>query len=401
MNADWQRTGFLLLGTVVGYGLLMRFNPVRPSLRDGWRCLRRYPQIWLLPTACNVAHALYGLGMRWLESRAVPGAPPLFRTPDAWQPPPWREVLTSSLLPAFEGAAAPFNCLTTVYPLSALVAVLFFLNWGGYHTLVRGALVRRLGLWMGALVYAGLTVCAAAALCKPVFFGGLTRLNAFFGAVALVRTGEIINWASFVFEYVAGVGLQIYLVLLCFAWVRGLSFHFDSLRRFALRRFAFVVRWALVMIGLSSLGINLPLVADAFAQRGQTIEGAWVGAAVWFSRWLLAVVALLFCSMQITLIFHNESLRQATLDHVTLLRRHGERVGWLVVTAGLHFLLLVGVNAFLLRALGEQSWPAAVWSVLFYPVCWTALAAWLLASWVCLFRRCEIGKPDVEELVVF
>ena len=230
---------------------------------------------------------------------------------------------------------------------------------------------------------------------------GLPRLNVYFGAVELLRAGEIINWLSSIFEYLIGVGLQIYLILLCFAWLRGLTFDFDSLRRFALRRFAFVVRWALVMILLSSIGINLPLLAGTFPLQPDAIEGAWIGAAVWFSRWLLAIVALLFCSMQITLVFHNESLHEALADHIRFLRRHGERVGWLSVVAGTHFLVLVGVNAFLLRALGELSWPSAIWSVLFYPVLWSGLAAWLLASWVCLFRRCEIDQPHAEELVVF
>ncbi len=401
MTPDLRRTCLLLVGAAIGYGLLMAYNPVQPSLRDGVRCLRRYRQIWFLPMICNVIHTLYGLGVRWWESVSVPDAAPLFRPLDAWQPPAWREVLASSLLPVFEGTAAAYNCLITAFPVSAVAALFFLMNWKGYHATAGGALRRRLGLAGGLLVQAGLIACAAAALCKPALFGGLPRLNAYLGAVALVRAGEIVNWLSFVFEYLLGVGLQIYLILLSFAWIRGLTFTFDGLRRFALRRFAFVVRWALVMIVLSSLGINLPLLAGTFPLQPDAVEGAWIGAVVWFARWLLAVVALLFCSMQITLVFHNETLRQAFGNHVRFLRRHGERVGWLSLVAGVHFLVLVGLNAFLLRALGESSWPAGVWSVLFYPVLWTALAAWLLASWVCLFRRCEVDKADTEELVAF
>ena len=401
MTPELRRTCLLLIGAAVGYGLLMACNPVQPSLRDGVRCLRRYRQIWLLPMLCNVAHTLYGLGVRWWESVSTPGSAPLFHPLDAWQPPPWREVLTSSLLPVFEGTAAAYNCLVTAFPVSAVAALLFLVNWRGYHGTTGGALRRRLGLSGGLLVQTGLMACAAAALCKPVLFGGLPRLNAYFGSATLLRAVEVINWLSFVFEYRLGVGLQIYRILRCVAWVRGLTFTFDGLRRFALRRFAFVVSWALVMILLSSLGINLPLLAGTFPLQAEAVEGAWIGAVVWFSRWMLAVVALLFCSMQITLVFHNETLRQAFGNHIRFLRRHAERVGWLSLVAGVHFLLLVGLNAFLLRALGELSWPAGMWSVLFYPVLWTALAAWLLASWVCLFRRCELDKADAEELVVF
>ena len=42
-----------------------------------------------------------------------------------------------------------------------------------------------------------------------------------------------------------------------------------------------------------------------------------------------------------------------------------------------------------------------VGSGVIHPVLWTTLASWLLASWVCLFKRCESGRADAEELVRF
>ncbi len=402
VTPELRRTCLLLLGTAAGYALLMAANPVRASLRDGLRCLRRYRQIWLLPVFCNVAHAVYNLGLRWYGTLVTPGSPPLFRALDSWQPPAWREVLAQSLLPAFEGGAAPFNCLVTTFPLSALAALLLLVNWRDCHGITGRALRRRLGVVPGLLVQVGLIVSGLAAVGKPMFFGGgLLRLNTYYETTLLLRTGEIINGLGFIFEYLLGVALQIYLILLCYSWVRGLTFDYPALRRFALRRFAFVVRWALVMVALSTIGINLPLVAGTFPSRWNTIEGAVVGAVIWFSRWLLAIVPLLFCSMQITLVFHNETLRKAFARHIRFLRRHAERTAWLAMVAGTHFLILVGVNSFLLGALGERSWPAAVWSVLLYPLLWSTLAAWLLASWVCLFRRCELGRPEAEELVAY
>ena len=143
----------------------------QPSLRDGARCLRRYPQLWILPVVCNLVHAVYGLGVRWLEAASVPNVGPLFRPLESWQPPPWREVLTSSLLPAFEGAAASYNCLITAFPLSAIAALLFLVNWHGYHATVSRALRRRLGIFGGSLVQLGVMTCALGALCKPALFG--------------------------------------------------------------------------------------------------------------------------------------------------------------------------------------------------------------------------------------
>ena len=82
------------------------------------------------------------------------------------------------------------------------------------------------------------------------------------------------------------------------------------------------------------------------------------------THWLLAVVLLAFCSLQILLVFHNETLRAACLDHFRLLRRYGLHVGWLFVVSLLHFFVLVVANAFLSQALGQWTWPAVAWGLL-------------------------------------
>ena len=119
------------------------------------------------------------------------------------------------------------------------------------------------------------------------------------------------------------------------------------------------------------------------------------------TRWVLSVILLIFCAMQVLLIFHNETLARALGDHFRLLRRHGGHVFWLVVIAAIHFLALAIADEFLTIALGPWTWPAALWSLFVQPLAWTAVAGWLLASWVCLFRRCERNRPDVDELVRF
>ena len=217
----------------------------------------------------------------------------------------------------------------------------------------------------------------------------------------LLPAGEVVDSLSFVFEYLLGVGVQIYLVLLCFAWVRGLTFDFEALRRFALRRFAFVVKWAAVVIVLSSAGINAPLIVRSLRPAFDPLQPDWTDGVIDTTRWLLCVTFLLFCSMQILLIFHNESLRRALGDHFRLLRRHGGHIGWLMLIVALHFFALAVLDAFLPLALGPWTVPAAAWSLLVHPLLWTALAAWFVASWVCLFRRCERNQPDADEMVRF
>lgn len=391
MNA---RALFPVFGMATGYAVFMLANPVRSSLRDGARCLARYKQIWVLPASFAFAHALFRLWVRWYEA-SLPGSPP-FITPWApWKAPEWPAAAADSWLPATENLAGLFNCLVDTFPLSSVAAAGFLVNWGGYQALLFRALRRRLG-WTGSLlVHVGLVGCAAADVVKPTLFGGLPRFNSYLGADALERLGEIVNWLGSIFEYLLSVGLQIYLILLCFVWLRGLRFDFDELRQFALRRFSFVVKWPGVILILSTIGISAPTILASFRPFSGPEDSARLIGTLTFSRWALAVLILAACAVQITLIFHNESLRKALADHARLLGRQGLRVGWFGLTALLHLFLLALVNAALLHGFAVGTWPALGWSLL-YPILWAAIAGWLLASWVALFRRCEPGHAESE-----
>lgn len=401
MQEDSHRPLLLSVGVLLGYALVMASNPARPSLRDGLRCLQRYPQIWLLPAGFALAHSGFRLWRHCYETWLVPGAGPVFVPWGGWQPPPWRETVAASWLPTAESTAAIFNCIVTTFPLSSVAALLFLFNWRGYQAALYKGVHRRFGVFGGATVHCCLLLSALAAVCKPVLFGGLPLLNGYFGAVLLLRLGEVVNSLGFLFEYLLGVAVQIYTVLLCFAWVRGLTFDIDALRRFALRRFAFVVKWAAVVILVSSLSINAPLIASTFQPSGDSPVPGWTDDMIHGTRWLLSVILVIFCSMQILLIFHNESLRQALGDHFRLLRRYGGHVGWLLLVVALHYFALALADAFLPLALGPWTWLAATWSLLVHPILWTALAGWFVASWVCLFQRCERNRPDTNELVRF
>jgi hypothetical protein len=392
---------WLLAGALAGYGLMLFASPIRGSLRDGWRCVRRYKQICGIPAFCGVAHAVFQFGVRCYEAWLIPASLPAIRPWAGWQPPTWAEAMAASRLPTLESAAALFNCLVTVFPLSAPAAVLFLVNWRGYQWVLLRALVRRLGWIAGLAVYLGLIVCALAALAKPVLFlGGLQRLSLYYDGNTALAIGAIVNWLSFLFEYVLGVGVQIYLVLLCYVWIRGLTFDFVNLRRFALRRFVFVFKWAVIVIALSSVSIDLPLIVAAFRPPPPGPEAGGMTAFL-VARGVLASLLLAFCTMQMTLILHNESLRRALRDHWAFLRRHGWDVLWLVILAAVNFFLLAAADACLTHGLGASTWPTLAWTLFVQPVTWAGLGGWLLASWVCLYRRCQTHRADGEELVRF
>ena len=390
------RVAGLVAGSVAGYAIVMWVNPARPSLRDGLRCIRRYPRVWALPAAFALVHAAFSLLVRVHESWMIPGAGQVIGAWTGWAPPPWTGVIRAAWLPTGESCAAIFNCIVTTFPLSALWAALFLVNWRGAQAALGRGMRRRFGFVAGAALHLGLALCAAAALCKPLLFLGLPEGDLFLGAAALERLGEIVNWLSFLFEYGLGVGVQIYLVLLCYAWLRGLTFDFASLRRFALRRFVFVVKWALVVMIVSSLGINLPLVAAAFQAADHRLDAA---GSILFTRWLLVGTLTVFCAVQVLLVFHNETLGRAVGDQWRLWRHYGWHLGWLVIAAALHFFALEAADVLLPAALGPWTWPGALWRLLVHPVLWSALAGWFLVSWVCLFQRCERHLPDADELV--
>ena len=409
MAADSARLAWLAVGAVVGYLLLMGANPARASLRDGLRCLRRYPRVWLLPAGFALAHTGFTLGVHvyaWWTIRppttaAWPGWHPhewgdLINAWNGWQPAAWEEVIAATWLPTGESTAAIFNCIVTTFPLSALWAALFLTNWRGSQLSLGRELRRRFGCTGGTAIQLGLLVCALAAICKPFMFFGLHILALYLGAAPLLRGGEIINGLSFLFEYLLGVSVQVYLVLLAYAWLRGLNFEFTALRRFALRRFVFVVKWALVVMTISSLGINLPLVIATF----QPLDRRWnVDGMILVTRVVLAATLLIFCAMQSLLIFHNETLRRALADQWRLWRSFGWHLSWFVVVVVLHFFVLEAADVLLPSALGQWTWPGAVWRLVLHPLIWSMLASWFLVSWVCLFQRCERRQPDLDELV--
>ncbi len=402
MLDDPRRFWLLLVGAVAGYVVLMTTNPARHSLRDGLRCVMRYRQILGLPAAFALAHSAFRLWRRIYETRVATDAPPVFAPWSGWQPPPsWQEALAAGWLPGLESTSSIFNCIVTTFPLSALAAGLFLGNWRGYQGSLYRGLRRRFGFAGSLVIHPVLLLSAVAAVMKPALFGGLPSLSTFLGSKGLLSAGEVVDSLSFVFEYLLGVGVQIYLILLCFAWVRGLTFDFDALRRFALRRFAFVVKWSVMVIVVSGAGINVPLIVRSLRPALDSFQPDWTDGVIHATRWFLSVSLLVFCSMQILLVFHNESLLQALADHFRLLRRYGGYVGWLMLIVALHFLVLALVDAFLPLALGSWTMPGVTWSLLVQPLAWTALASWFVASWVCLFRRCEHNCPDADDLVRF
>ncbi len=400
----------MIVGALFGYLLVLLTNPVRANLRDGWRCVRRYSALGVTLGAFGFAYAIFQLALRIYFHRVLPpGEGPVFvwaraawrdsrlwltGSPESlWHLPPGsiREAVAQNALPALESVAGIFNLLVATFPLSACAAFLFLINWEGHHAVLAKALRKRFGGW-GWVLYGGIFLCALAALAKPLLYAAPAMLGLQPTAAAVwFQWAPVAEWLSFLFEYLAGVCVQLCLIIIAYCWVRGISFTHAHLIDFAIRRLSFVVRWALLVMLLSTLLIHAPLILKNFAPF-QTLfppEEAAFELRWKVARGLLTAVLLVFATMQVTLTFHSETLGRAFQDHRRFLIRHGWSLLWFFILAGLHFYLLRVLTSLVQRGLGEGTALGVVWSLI-VPWLHGFVAAWLLASWVCFFKSVDI-----------
>lgn len=394
------------LAALAGYALMMATNPAREGLRDGARALRRYRGLWLVPGVFGFAAVLFQLAQRAFLFWVLPASDrPVF----LWVRAAWRdrefwltgseeslwwlprvdvlESLRHSLGPALDSLAGIFNSLTATFPLSAVAALLLVLNRGGHHAMLLRALRKRFGHGAWA-IHAGIMLCAAAAMAKPFLYVAplLFRFSPAM-AEAWFQWAPVVAWLSFLFEYLFGVFLQTCLILLAYAWLRGTGVSRERLAEFAIRRFSLVVKWAGVILVLSSLCIDGPLILKNFAPFAAWFpEEALFGRYLAIARAVLAVAILLGASVQITLVFHSESLAAAWRDHVRFVRGHWWTLLWFLAVAGVHCYALAAAGALVGRGLGEGTAPWVLWSLML-PWLAALVLGWLLASWVCIYKH--------------
>jgi len=387
----------LALGlTLVGYVLLMRTNPVRASLGDGWRCIRRYPVIWGSLAWLAFANALFLFAARlsahwagepqlmWMRPGWNDPSAWLSGTPDSlwWMPPQnIRAILAASVLPSLETTAGLFNNVVTTFPVAVFAALSLLLNRRRSLVQLAKVLYRRFGAWSALLVLVVL-VCAAATIGKAtLFFRPGWIPNAW-----SMQWGPAIAATAALFEYLFGIAVQAYLILHAYAWVRGLSFQRHAMREVAIRRLGAAAKWAGLVLFVQAVFIELPLVL-AFAinwPAAPEVMGDWLR----IPRAITSALLLLFVSMQAWLTLHGETLGRAWKAHWRMLRAHAWSVGWYLIIAAVHCFGLHFLRSVVLHGLGEETAPGVLWTLL-WPLVFGLVAGWLLASWVCLFKRCE------------
>ena len=380
-------------GMLAGYALIMLANPVRVALRDGLHCILRYKRLWLLFALLALAYSAF----QFLIFTPLQSAADLrleqFIFWESWHWPLFGQVWRESLLHMAEAVAGLFDAAATTYPLSVLAALLLILNWRGLHRSLVRALRKQFGL-AGWLIYLAILMSACASLLKPLIYWQLPDGAQFLSPAHLLQTSAAVDTVAFIFEYLCAVYLQVYLISVALAWVKGLHFREGELLRFAMRRFSFVMKWlGLVLLG-STLLLRLPLLVAYFRDVPGVLDYLPIG------RGVMALLLVCFASMEISLVLHNESLREAFEAHWQFVGQHFYRFGWFVVICALHYWFLAFADTVIRAAATERLLALLLWKI-----CYVSLRAfvtgWLLASWVSFFRQSEIGRVNRETWIQY
>ena len=379
------------LGLFAGYLIVLFFNPIRLALRDGLRCIARFKRIWLTFVLLGFAYSVFQFaifspiqGMADLDFSQV-------TAPGTWEWPAFAEVWRDVPLPTLEGVAGLFDNATTTYPLSILAAVLLLINWRGLHGALVRALSKRYGFW-GYLIYLILLISAVATLLKPIAFWRLPVIGTAEPAAQFLKISATVDAVAFIFEYLCGVYIQVYLITVCLAWIKGLSFAETELFGFAMRRFSYVLEWAGIVVIVSTVIVRAPLLLAYFMNVPDVLD------YLPGERFIMCALIIVFCSMQVSLVLHNETLRAAFAAHKEFVRTNLFRLGWFLLIAAIHYFFLITADALVRGAIADRAVGLIAWKLIY--VCLRGFViGWLLASWVCLFRQCENRRANEEKWI--
>src|SRR5947199_6050376 len=380
-----------LLGLCSGYVLVMLFNPVRQALGDGFRCIGRYKRIWLTFALLGFGYFLFQFvtftpirNFGDLDLNQVISLP-------TWHWPRFVEIWRETPLPALEGVAGIFDNATTTYPLSVVAAVLMITNWRGLHGALLRALRKRYRLW-SYFIYLILLLSALASLFKPIVFWRLPDWSGLVSAAGLLRISATVDTVAFIFEYLFGVYIQVYLITVCLAWIKGVSFEEGELFRFAMRRFSYVLEWAGIVVAVSMLIVRLPLLLAYFTNIPGVLDYLPI------ARVLMSILIIAFCSVQISLALHNETVIEAMRAHSVFIQKNATRLGLFLVICGIHFFRILVCHAIVRSPIADRLGALFLWKLSF-AFLRGVITGWLLASWVCLFRQCETGRITGEKWI--
>jgi hypothetical protein len=99
--------------------------------------------------------------------------------------------------------------------------------------------------------------------------------------------------------------------------------------------------------------------------------------------------------MQITLILNNENLRDAIQGHARFMRRSWLKIVSFLLLAGFHLFAICWLTELISGGFPKYSVPNLLFDALF-TFGRAFLAAWFIASWVCLYRGSRPAPKKIQ-----
>jgi len=155
-----------------------------------------------------------------------------------------------------------------------------------------------------------------------------------------------------------------------------------------------VLEWAGIVVAVSTLIVRLPLVLAYFTNIPGVLDYLPI------ARVLMSGLIIAFCSVQISLALHNETLIEAMRAHGQFVRHNAGRLGWFLVICAVHFFAIMLCDAIMRSAIADRLGALFLWKFSF-AFLRGMVTGWLLASWVCLFRHCETRRIHQEKCIQY
>ncbi len=403
---DWPSAVLILLpwaAVVLGWILVCTCSPAGSALRQGLSVLRRYPRMIGICFLFTLGWRLWREGMslhlRYLDGSSagelgdhlpghssdgvVQGFSDLWTGLWAWNPVPFATAAMPVLEKSLLDLGGLFHSALTTFPISVLFAFAFVTNLGGWTGRFHQATAKRYGLWAWAMTPVAV-VAALAALTRVWLFvpSGQWRPE------WPLWVGELWTWAAFLFEYSCGVWVQIFLILIVFHWIRGMQLREHKLWEVTMRRFVVVMQWTLPVFLVVSLLTQGPMFLQIFS--GDALWAGWV-QRIGFG--LLAVFLIFFSTVEVTLIFHNETVGDSIKDQIAFLRLHLSAFAWFLAGVAVPLFFVNTFDSWLTLSFGSATLAASLARIgMALPL--AGVTAWLLAAWVCFFRAHGLQGAD-------
>ncbi len=391
VNVGQELLPIIYAATVIaGVVLWLLHSRVRAALGHGMQCLLRYPALWRIPAAFAIAYGVF----QWIAEALLvwrmgewSATWPMQRqwNPDA----DWNVEPLGVVIDALDRMATLGSGIIISFPLAAFVVLWVGIFRAGIVLQLARAVRRRFPRsWLVLVV--GFSLAAVASIIKPVMYlflpEVLERLP--MDPLTVLIGASVVNLVSLAFEIFLESYVTVYLMLLAFAWVRGIRADRQRLHLLSARRMGYVLKWTLMTTVFAMIVVGAMFAESYFPAA----DGGGLSRLGAFAQILYAVVLLAFFPVQAVLVFHNRSLRASLVASARLMKNNLACMLLFLSGGALVFAGLVSADEIITSRLQGVSIGFATSAIV--DTLSAILAGWLLASWVCLYRNLnESSRP--------